>query len=475
MSADSVTPVSYRVADRLGLPGPWEVFGERLRRYELHFNGRVLEVVRGPLVVEGYGLRVFEAHGDRTGAGFQASTDTSEAGITEVTDAARKMAVHSDFPTKRVDLPAGSSSALPDLEIVDHKLWESPIPHLQAYIDSLLAPFDTIRNAAPSFGSVRATLSESSIANSAGLRTTYPHTTIALELAIKAFGGPEGAPPGEYWVNQNTRKVDVAHAGDPVANWSRFAQDARSAKSPPGGDLPVVMPPEVLAGIIPAVVGFRCTGGARLRELAPALGSRLGASDLTIYDDGRFPWGPNSAPVDDEGVATGRRTLLSGGLVAELLYNVLHAGAFEVASTGNGIRGLSFGSRDWMRFTHGPGLGASTLVVKPGDGGTDEELAEAAGDGIWLQQLGWASPDPISGAFGGEIRIGYRIRNGKIAEPVRGGTIGGTVVAPPDSPSLLASVAAVGSRATLVDDLSSPTLLIRTLTVAGENAPGTPT
>jgi predicted Zn-dependent protease len=128
-----------------------------------------------------------------------------------------------------------------------------------------------------------------------------------------------------------------------------------------------------------------------------------------------------------------------------------------------------------MRFTHGPGLGASTLVVKPGAGGTDEELAEAAGDGIWLQQLGWASPDPISGAFGGEIRIGYRIRNGKIAEPVRGGTIGGTVVAPPDSPSLLASVAAVGSRATLVDDLSSPTLLIRTLTVAGENAPGTST
>ena len=125
-----------------------------------------------------------------------------------------------------------------------------------------------------------------------------------------------------------------------------------------------------------------------------------------------------------------------------------------------------------MRFTHTPSPANSTLVVEAGTDGTDAELAEIAGDGIWLQQLGWASPDPISGAFGGEIRIGYRIRNGKIAEPVRGGTIGGTVVAPPGTPSLLTSIAAIGSKARLVDDLSSPTLLVKTLTVAGESGGG---
>jgi predicted Zn-dependent protease len=471
--SDAAAPVGYRVADHLHLPGPWEVYGERARRYELHFNGRVLEVVRGPLVVEGYGLRVFEARRDRTGTGFQASTDTSDPAITAVTEAAQRIAVHSDFPTKRVDLPATASPV--NLEIVDSKLWDSPTPHLQSYVDALLAPFDSIPNAVPSFGSVRATLSECSIANSAGLRAEYRHTTTALELAIKAFGGPEGAPPGEYWVNANTRRVDPSHAGDPVANWCKFAQDARGAKPPPNGEQPVVLPAEVAAGILPSVLGFRCTGGSRLRELAPAAGSRIGASNLTIYDDGRFPWGPNSAPFDDEGVATGRRTLVAKGLAEELLYNLLHAGAFDVTSTGNGLRGLSYGNREWLRFTHAPGLGATTLVVTPGDGGTDAELAEMAGDGIWLQQLGWASPDPLSGAFGGEIRIGYRIRNGKIAEPVRGGTIGGTVLAPPDSPSLLTSIAGIGSRPKLIDDLSSPTLLVRTLTVAGENAPGTPT
>jgi hypothetical protein len=55
---------------------------------------------------------------------------------------------------------------------------------------------------------------------------------------------------------------------------------------------------------------------------------------------------------------------------------------------------------------------------------------------------------------------------------VRGGTIGGTVVAPPGTPSLLTSVAAIGSKARLVDDLSSPTLLVKTLTVGGESGGG---
>jgi predicted Zn-dependent protease len=467
MSAATATvPVSYRIADKLHLDAPWEVFGERTRRYELHFNGRVVEVVRGPLVVEGFGLRIFRARGDRTAIGFQATTDTSEKGIAQAAEDATEIATHSDFPAKRVELPSAPPAA--GVEAVDQKLWESPLPRLQEYVDALLAPFDSIKDSVPSFGSVRATLSETSVANSAGLRTSFPGTTVALELAVKAFGGPEGVPPGEYWINQLSRKIDPDDAGDPVPSWCSYAEDARRAQAPPTGDLPIVLPAHVLAGIIPSVVGFRWTGGARLREMAPERGTVVGVPGLTIDDDGRFPWGPSTAPVDDEGVSTRKRTLIAGGAVDEILYDLLHAGAFDTSSTGNGLRGLTFGYRDWLRFTHAPSVGASTLVVAPGTDGTDAELVEIAGDGIWLQQLGWANPDPISGSFGGEIRIGYRIRNGKIAEPVRGGTIGGTVLALPGTPSLMSCIAAIGSKPKLVDDLSSPTLLVKPLTVAGD-------
>ncbi|MGP8073022.1 MAG: TldD/PmbA family protein [Thermoplasmata archaeon] len=462
----SPNPVAFRVADRLHAPTPWEVFGQRARRFEVHFNGPTVEYLRGPLLVEGYGIRVFRPHDEKTGAGFHASTDATDAGISQSLAEAETVAGHSMFPAKRIDLPSAPAPTSGP-EILDAQLWDSPTDRIQAYMAALVAPFQSLKDVVPSFGSVRATLSEVSIANSAGLRAQYASTMMELEIAVKAFGGPEGAPPGEYWVNNAERRADPTHAGRDVSKWVQYAQDARRAKAPPTGDLSVVLPAEATASILPDVIGFRFSGASRLREIAPAEGSTVAAPAVTIRDDAHFPWGPSSSPFDDEGSRTGSRHLVRSGSAADLLYDLRHAGAFGVPSTGNGQRGLSFGRRDWMRFSHDAGTGPTTIVLEPGEGGSDNEIAEAAGDGIWVQQLGWASPDPLSGAFGGEVRIGYRIRHGKIAEPIRGGTVGGVVLGTAGTPTLLTSIAALGSTATLTENFSGPTILVKPLTVAG--------
>jgi predicted Zn-dependent protease len=468
MNRTSPAPeIAAHVADRLHLPGPWEVFAERIRRYEIHFNGRAIELTRGPLALDGYGLRLFFTKDGHTQLGFQSSTDLSDAGVKSVVADAEGLSKHSDFPAKRVDLPTKGPGSHGDVEIVDRRLWERPAEALSEHVEHLLAAFDAKKHAVPSFGSVRATLTEASFANSVGFRFAYPHTTVDLELAVKAFGGPEGRPPGEYWVNESGRRLETSRVVGDVDRWCRFAEDVRRAVPPPTGEVPVVLPSSMISTILPIVIGSRFTGLGRLRGISPEAGSRIGASALTIRDDGRYPWGISSSPVDDEGVGHVGRTLIDHGAAKELLYNVLEAGAFDEVPTGNAVRGSAFGYRDWRRFLTPPGAGATTLVIEPGDGGSDDEVIEAAGDGVWVQQLGWAVPDPISGAFGGEIRIGYRIRNGKLAEPVRGGTMGGVVLAPEGSPSMLASVAAIGSRASLSESLSSPTLLIKNLTVAG--------
>jgi len=456
-----------RVAERIKLVEPWEVFAESIRRFEIHLNGREIELERGPISIEGYGIRLFRTKNGRTETGFQASTDLSEEGIRTVVGDAEAVSKHSDFPAKRVDLPSQAPRSSGDLEIVDHHLWERPSESLRDHVHALLAAFDGKRDVLPSFGSIRATLTDTSFANSAGLRYSYPQTSVDFEIAVKAFGGPEGKAPGEYWVNDSTRRLETSRVTVDVDQWCTYARDVRRAVPPPTGDLPVVLPPDLLSTILPSVIGYRFSGAARLRHFAPEPGSELGAPQLTIRDDGRFPWGVSSSPVDDEGVPHGRRTLLEHGKAKDLLYDVLSAGAFDESATGSALRGLTLGHRDWIRFSSPPGTGSTTLVVDSGDGGSDLELVESAKDGVWVQQLGWAIPDPLSGAFGGEIRIGYRIRNGKLAEPVRGGTMGGVVMAPPGSPSLLRGVAGIGSTATLSDALCSPTLLVRNLTVAG--------
>lgn len=467
-SPSSAPEIASEVADRLHLPGPWEVFAERIRRFEIHFNGREIELTRGPLALDGYGIRRFFTREGRTQIGFQASTDRSDAGITSVVNEAEALSKFSDHPSKRVELPTKPPTLASEVEIVDRALWDRPSEALREHVERLLGAFDGKKQVVPSFGSVRATLAETSFANSAGLRYAYPQTTVEFELAVKAFGGPEGRPPGEYWVNETGRRLETSRVVGEVDRWCRFAEDVRRAVPPPTGEIPVVLPATMVQTILPIVIGSRFTGGARIRGIAPASGSAVGAESLTIRDEGRFPWGVSSAPVDDEGGTHQPRTLVDHGIAKDLLYNVVQAGAFdEIPAGGNALRGVEFGYRDWKRFMYPPGAGGSTIVIETGGGGSDDELVEAAGDGVWVQQLGWAVPDAISSAFGGEIRIGYRIRNGKIAEPVRGGTMGGVVLAPPGSSSMLANVAAIGSRASLAENLSSPTLLVRNLTVAG--------
>jgi len=459
---------AFRVGDRLASQEPWEVYGERIRRYEIHLTGERIEMTRGPIALEGYGLRVFRRRDGVTGVGHQASNDLTDEGIRAAAGDAERGARYATFPTSQLELPTGHGATGGIVEVMDRGLWEYPMDSLDGFVAALRTAFEGRKDVAPSFGSIRATLTEVSICNSAGLRTGYGHTTVELELGVKSTGGPEGPAPGEYWVTESDRRLRPSDLRSRVDAWCRYAEDVRRGRAPPTGEMAVVIPPSVLGGILPTVLGGRFTGSARLREAAPPTGARLGGELATIHDDGRIPWGPMSSPVDDEGVPQRRRTLLDHGVVTTILYDSLHAGAFNAKTTGNGFRGITSGFRGWYRFLSPPDVSTSTICVEPGPGGTDAELVEAAGDGIWVQQIGWSSPDPLTGAFGGEIRLGYRIKGGKLAESIRGGTVGGIGLAPEGSPSLMTRLESVGSMADLSEPVFSPPILVRPLVVAGD-------
>jgi len=459
---------AFRIADQLAGREPWEVFGERIRRFEIHLSGNSVEMTRGPIAIEGYDIRVFRPRDGALGVGSQASNDFSAEGIRAALEDAERAARYARFPAHRFDLPSGRGATGGIVEVLDRGLWEYPMDSLENYVAALRTAFEGRSGYTLSFGSVRATLIETSICNSDGLRTGYGHTQVELEVAVKAFGGPEGPPPGEYWLNDSDRRLrpdDVPRRAD---DWCRFADDVRRGSLAPTGEMPVVLPPAVLAGILPTVCGGRLTGSARLHGIALAPGVKVASEMVTVHDDGRLPWAPMSSPVDDEGVPQRKRLLIDHGAVSEVLYDSLYAGAFDTHSTGSAFRGLSSGMRTWYRFLQPPEVSPSTIVVSPGDGGSDAELVERVKEGVWIQEIGWSSPDPVSGSFGGEIRLGYRIRNGKLTDPIRGGTVGGFVFGPAESPSLLNRLQAIGSKSAVVESVSSPPILVGALPIGGE-------
>ena len=464
----SVAQTAMVGAERLRgkLAGPWDVYGERIRRYEIHLNGAQVEMFRGPIRLEGYGLRLFRPVDGGLGSGFSSTSDLSNEGVDESVRIAEQAAPFSRCPAKSVTLPSRSGGPARAVESVDRALWANPEESLRKCVHAMLSKFESRKGVVPSFGSVRATLTESTLANSEGSEERYSHTSVDLEFAVKAFEGPEGAAPGEYWVNSSSRRLLTDEIASEVGDWCRKAEDVRHAKATPTGNLTVLFPTSVLADVLPSIVGFRFGGAAQLRQMAPPVGTNVGSPMVTLRDDGLFPFGMGSSPSDDEGVTQGIRPLVEAGVVKGHLQDIVHASALGTQSTGNGLRG-SGDFASWFHFTRSPSPATSTLVVQPGGGGTDQELIEGVTDGIWLDQLGYAFPDPVSGAFGGEIRMGYRIRNGRIAEPIRGGTVGGLVFGDSPEGTLLGGVGQVGTRSTLEGRLASPTLRVDGFPVAG--------
>jgi predicted Zn-dependent protease len=460
---------AFRVGERLKgkVEGPWDVFGERIRRFELHLNGSRVEMARGPIALEGYGLRLLRPRGEETGRGFAASTDLRDEAIDRRAADAEATARHSTFPARRVELPSTAISGPgSSVDTVDRTVWDRPLDRLEEFVHALATAFEGRAQEVPSFGSVRAALLEATLTNSEGIRHHWQHTLVDVEVAVKSAGGPEGAPPGEYWVTERSRTVPVRGLADRVELWCQRARDARAAGPMPSGLTSVGLPTTVLSDILPSILGYRLGGVAELRQMGVPPGSRVGSPLVTVHDDGLLPLGLGSAPFDDEGMPQARRPLVEHGEVVATLYDVLHASAFGKSPTGNGRRDVA-AFQPWYHFDVSPTVSATNLVVAPGDGGSEAELMEAMGEGLWVDQLGYAFPDPMSGAFGGEVRLGYRIRGGRRAEPVRGGTVGGVVLAPPGGPSLLSGVRRVGSRTARSGYLESPAVWTDGLTISG--------
>jgi predicted Zn-dependent protease len=468
MSASAAFTAPH-VADRLRgrVEAPWEVYGERLQRFELHLTGDRIEMIRAPVALEGYGIRIFRPFEGQMGVGSVASSDLSPEGIDATVASATETARFARFPTRRVELPGTATRPPPSVATTDPVLWERPLETIESFVHALLAPLQGRSGISASFGSVRATLADVTLANSEGLQRHVPRTEVELEFALKASGGPEGAPPGEYWINRHSRGLPTEGIAAEVDRWCQFAQDVRRPERVATGPTNIVLSPSVLADVLPPIIGFRLGGAAELRKLAPAAGDAVADPSVSVWDDGLYPGAVGTSPFDDEGVPQARRGLIEAGLATGKSYDLLHAGALSQSVTGNGRRTEAQYS-SWYRFATSPSPGSTTLVLRGTDGGSDEELCEAAGEGIWVDQLGYAFPDSLSGAFGGEIRVAYRIRGGRRAEPVRGGTVGGVVFAAPGEPSLLNSLRRVGRTNALTGGLVTGPCLIEEMTVAGD-------
>jgi TldD protein len=239
----------------------------------------------------------------------------------------------------------------------------------------------------------------------------------------------------------------------------------------PAGEMPVVLGPGWPGVLLHEAVGHGLEGDFNRKgtsAFSGRIGQRVAAPGVTVIDDGAIHDRRGSLTIDDEGTPTRRNVLIEDGILKGYLQDRLNARLMGVEPTGNGRR-ESFSHAPMPRMTN-------TFML----GGSDDpgELVERVQDGIYAKSFGGGQVDITSGKFVFSCTEAYRIRGGKLAEPIKGATLIG------DGPTVLTRVKGIGNDLELDEGVGvcgkggqsipagvgQPTLLIDGLTVGGTAA-----
>ena len=258
-------------------------------------------------------------------------------------------------------------------------------------------------------------------------------------------------------------------------SWTALADEAirgalvnLRAVPAPAGTMDVVLGPGWPGVLLHEAIGHGLEGDFNRKgtsAFAGMIGQRVAAKGVTIVDDGSIAGLRGSLTIDDEGTPTGRTTLIEDGILKGYMQDRLNARLMDVAATGNGRR-ESFAHAPMPRMTNTFMLGGSTPA--------GEILAELK-DGIYAPNFGGGQVDITSGKFVFQCTEAYRVRNGKIEEPLKGATLIG------DGPTVLKQVKHIGDDMALDPGIGvcgkagqgvpvgvgQPTLYVENLTVGG--------
>ena len=236
----------------------------------------------------------------------------------------------------------------------------------------------------------------------------------------------------------------------------------------PAGEMPVVLGPGWCGVLLHEAVGHGLEGDFNRKgtsAFSGRIGDRVAAPGVTVVDDGSIGNRRGSLTIDDEGTPTQRNVLIEDGILKGYIQDRLNARLMGVEPTGNGRR---------ESFSHAP-MPRMTNTFMLGGNDNPAELVERVKDGIYAKSFGGGQVDITSGKFVFGCTEAYRIRNGRIAEPIKGATLIG------DGPTVLTRVRGIGNDMELDEGVGicgkggqsvpagvgQPTMLIDGLTVGG--------
>ncbi|MEM9221642.1 MAG: metallopeptidase TldD-related protein [Pseudomonadota bacterium] len=236
----------------------------------------------------------------------------------------------------------------------------------------------------------------------------------------------------------------------------------------PAGTFDVVLGPGWPGILLHEAVGHGLEGDFNRRKtsaFAGLMGERVASPGVTVVDNGTIGDRRGSLTIDDEGTPSHETVLIEDGRLVGYMQDRQNARLMGMLPTGNGRR-QSYAHTIMPRMTN--------TIMRAGETDPDE-IREGVKDGLYMVSFGGGQVDITSGKFVFNCTEAYRLRDGKVAEPVRGAMLIG------NGPDALTRISAIGNDMALDAGMGTcgkdgqwvpvgvgqPTVRINAMTVGG--------
>ncbi len=240
--------------------------------------------------------------------------------------------------------------------------------------------------------------------NSNGLEQVEETTELLVEFVLLAEKAP--SQQGECQGMKRARFYRDLRLHEMGEKYARYTTESLEAQLPRGGSFPIVFSEEALDTLF-NYYGLQASGPARFQNWShlkinlPVI-SELKGEALSLASNPGLPGGLKTRAFDESGLPLHRVQVISNNIFQQRMNSKRYADYLGEEATGD----------------------FSNLEVGTGSRSFPDLTAE--GPCYHLLRFSTFEPNPITGAFSGEIRTGYFINKKQII-PIKGGSVSGNM------------------------------------------------
>jgi PmbA protein len=292
--------------------------------------------------------------------------------------------------------------------------------------------------------------SETIIANSKGISRSFKTTGVSFGVSVIAGEGDNMQSGG--WSSSKRHFKELENIEEVALEAGKRAVEKLGAKPVQTAQVPVVFDRYAAGsfwrGILSALNGDSVY--KKTTFLSDYLNKPIASDLITITDNPTIPRHVASLPFDGEGKITRENTLVNGGVLKMFIYD--SATANKAGATVN-----TLSRRRGYKGT--PSAGTLNTIVKNGNI-SREKIIEGINEGFYATGLRSSGTDVTTGTFSCGAS-GFWIKNGEIAFPVDGVTLGGNTT------EILKNIVLLANDLDMRGSLSSPSFKVAELAVGG--------